>query len=69
MKSKKSLSVFIIILFSLNIKAQDSLQFISKKPPIPLEFMVGNNRLFYQLILNRKIDEKVKLDSFLSTHL
>jgi len=64
MKSKTCLSVILIILFSLNIKAQDSLQFISKKPPIPIEFMVGNNRLFYQLITNKKIVEKSKIGLF-----
>lgn len=64
MKSKTCLSVFIIILFSLNLKAQDSLQFISKKLPIPLEFMFGNNRLFHQRIMIRKISDNNKVGIF-----
>ncbi len=57
-------SYFLIFLFvsvSHFAKAQDTIKFNKPKSPIPAELLAGNNRLYYQLIFNRKITKNNKV--------
>ena len=59
---KLYVSVFLIVILSSYSKAQDSIvKIIKQKSPIPAEILVGNNRLYYQMIINRNISENNKL--------
>ena len=51
------LLILLVVSLNNNIYSQDSLEF-SKPPPIPIENLIGHNRQYFQMIVNRIFQEK-----------
>lgn len=61
-KTTSLLPILLTCLKSYTLNAQDSSGLT--KSPVPAEILIGNNRLFYQIIINKKITKNNKLGYF-----
>lgn len=73
MKTKLILSGFFIINLSQILKAQDTIKITSSRSPIVAETLIGNNRLYYQMLMKRKFTTSSKagflsISSFAANH-
>jgi len=62
---RQLLILFLICFHSVLVSAQESLPDITPSPPIPAEFMIGSDRLTYQIVVNKSFSSKSKF-GFLS---
>jgi hypothetical protein len=60
---KKSIFVFLSILYLSNLEAQENIQ-KNGTTPIPTEILIGNESLNYQMVINKKFSPTSKLGLF-----
>jgi hypothetical protein len=53
--------ILAIIFNTLILTASDSTKVIRSSPPFPIEILVGKQRMYYQLLMNRKISNNGKI--------
>lgn len=61
---KDILIIFAMVIFSNITVAQDSIRTKPTSPPIPVEVMLGNNGLGFQMIVNKYFSAKTKFGFF-----
>jgi hypothetical protein len=64
--SLQNLYFLLVAFFSAGIIYTGTAQDLPSKVPTPVEFMTGNNRMFFQMVVKKKFSPKSKL-GFLST--